>query len=199
MKLMSHDFEHGQWIPPECAYGRLVNGQFALSENLNPHLVWTNLPEGTKSLVIACVDPDVPTNREALNEMGEIPEDQPRRDFVHWLVWDVSPEVTELQKGEASVGDETTGKTFAKPIGIEALNDYTRNGEIHRGYDGPCPPGFDARLHGYEFAVYALDVESLGLPDTARWEDVRATMASHILGMALLQGIYSLNPRLQEH
>lgn len=198
MKLISHDFEHGQWIPPECAYGRLNNGEFALSDNLNPHLKWSNLPEGTKSLVIACIDPDVPTDREALNADGEIPEDQPRRDFVHWLIWNVSPEVNEIQKGEASVGDETTGKTFEKFVGVEALNDYTRNAEVHRGYDGPCPPGFDARLHGYEFMVYALDVDALDLPDTASWLQVRTAMAAHVLGMAVLQGIFSLNPRLQE-
>lgn len=198
MKLISHDFEHGQWIPPECAYGRLNNGEFALSDNLNPHLKWSNLPEGTKSLVIACIDPDVPTDREALNADGEIPEDQPRRDFVHWLIWNVSPEVNEIQKGEASVGDETTGKTFEKFVGVEALNDYTRNAEVHRGYDGPCPPGFDARLHGYEFMVYALDVDALDLPDTASWLQVRTAMAAHVLGMAVLQGIYSLNSRLQE-
>ncbi len=198
MKLISHDFEHGQWIPPECAYGRLNNGEFALSDNLNPHLKWSNLPEGTKSLVIACIDPDVPTDREALNADGEIPEDQPRRDFVHWLIWNVSPEVNEIQKGEASVGDETTGKTFEKFVGVEALNDYTRNAEVHRGYDGPCPPGFDARLHGYEFMVYALDVDALDLPDTASWLQVRTAMAAHVLGMSVLQGIFSLNPRLQE-
>ena len=198
MKLISHDFEHGQWIPPECAYGRLNNGEFALSDNLNPHLKWSNLPEGTKSLVIACIDPDVPTDREALNADGEIPEDQPRRDFVHWLIWNVSPEVNEIQKGEASVGDETTGKTFEKFVGVEALNDYTRNAEVHRGYDGPCPPEFDARLHGYEFMVYALDVDALDLPDTASWLQVRTAMAAHVLGMSVLQGIFSLNPRLQE-
>lgn len=198
MKLISHDFEHGQWIPPECAYGRLNNGEFALSDNLNPHLKWSNLPEGTKSLVIACIDPDVPTDREALNADGEIPEDQPRRDFVHWLIWNVSPEVNEIQKGEASVGDETTGKTFEKFVGVEALNDYTRNAEVHRGYDGPCPPEFDARLHGYEFMVYALDVDALDLPDTASWLQVRTAMVAHVLGMAVLQGIYTLNSRLQE-
>lgn len=198
MKLISHDFEHGQWIPPECAYGRLVDGKFALSENLNPHLKWTNLPEGTRSLVLACIDPDVPTNFQERNEAGELPEDQPRRDFVHWLVWNIHPEVCELQKGQASQGDETTGKSFVPAIGVEGLNDYTRNGEVHRGYDGPCPPGFDARMHGYEFAVYALDVEKLDLPDTASWTQVRTAMAPHVLGSALLQGIYSLNVRLQE-
>ena len=155
MKIVSQDFEHGQWIPSECAYGRLVDGQFALSENLNPHLAWSGLPEGTQSIVLACVDPDVPTDFNALNEQGEIPADQPRRDFVHWLVWDVDPSVTEIQKGEASVGDEKTGKRFAKPLGVEAINDYSSETEIHRGYDGPCPPGIDARMHGYRKYVNA--------------------------------------------
>lgn len=198
MKIVSQDFEHGQWIPSECAYGRLVGGQFALSENLNPHLAWSGLPEGTQSIVLACVDPDVPTDFNALNEQGEIPADQPRRDFVHWLVWDMDPSVTEIQKGEASVGDEKSGKRFAKPLGVEAINDYSSETEIHRGYDGPCPPGIDARMHGYEFRVFALDVKTLGLPDTARWTEVCERMASHVLGSAVIQGIYSLNPRMQK-
>ena len=83
MRIISHNFSHGEWIPSECAYGRLVEGNFALSDNLNPHLQWENLPQGTKSLVLACIDPDVPTDRQALNADGEIPAEQPRRDFVH--------------------------------------------------------------------------------------------------------------------
>ena len=106
MKITSQDFEHGQWIPSECAYGQLVDGKFALAENLNPQLSWSGLPQGTQSIVLACIDPDVPTDRKALNEDGEIPADQPRRDFVHWLVWDMDPAVCEVKKGEASVGDE---------------------------------------------------------------------------------------------
>lgn len=197
MKITSQDFEHGQWIPSECAYGQLVDGKFALAENLNPQLSWSGLPQGTQSIVLACIDPDVPTDRKALNEDGEIPADQPRRDFVHWLVWDMDPAVCEVKKGEASVGDEKSGKRFAKPMGIEAINDYSSETEIHRGYDGPCPPGFDARMHGYEFRVYALDVKTLDLPDTARWEEVCERMASYVLASATIQGIYSLNPRLQ--
>lgn len=98
MRIISHDFSHGEWIPSECAYGRLIEGNFALSDNLNPHLQWENLPQGTKSLVLACIDPDVPTDRQALNADGEIPAEQPRRDFVHWLVWDIAPSVTGVQK-----------------------------------------------------------------------------------------------------
>ena len=70
MKITSQDFEHGQWIPSECAYGQLVDGKFALAENLNPQLSWSGLPQGTQSIVLACIDPDVPTDRKALNEDG---------------------------------------------------------------------------------------------------------------------------------
>ena len=113
------------------------------------------------------------------------------------MVWDIDPSITEVKKGQAEVGDENTGKRFAQPIGIEAINDYTSQTQIHRGYDGPCPPGFDARVHGYEFRVFALDVKTLGLPDTARWAEVRQRMAPHVLASATIQGVYSLNPRLQ--
>ena len=119
------------------------------------------------------------------------------------------PEMLEVEKtlrgpmlltylaGFAAVGDENTGRRFAKPIGIEAINDYTSESHVHRGYDGPCPPGFDARMHGYEFRVFALDVKTLSLPDTARWAEVQQRMAPHVLAAATIQGIYSLNPRLQ--
>ena len=186
MKITSQDFEHGQWIPSECAYGQLVDGKFALAENLNPQLSWSGLPQGTQSIVLACIDPDVPTDRKALNEDGEIPADQPRSEFVHWLGWDMEPAVCEVKKGEASVGDEKSGKRFAKPMGIEAINDYSSETEIHRGYDGPCPPGFDARMHGYAFRVYALDVKTLDFPDTARLVEFCERMASHVLACSPL-------------
>ena len=46
-------------------------------------------------------------------------------------------------------------------------------------------------MHGYEFRVFALDVKTLGLPDTARWAEVRQRMAPHVLASATIQGIYS--------
>ena len=44
MRVFSNDFEHGEWMPCELAYGRLKEGRFALSDNLNPHSIFPNRP-----------------------------------------------------------------------------------------------------------------------------------------------------------
>ena len=67
------------------------------------------------------------------------------------------------------------------------------------GYDGPCPPWNDERLHHYVFTVYALDTDRLEV--TRRVQP--ATMSSrlskaHILDQASLTGTYTLNPKVSE-
>ncbi|SVE20694.1 uncharacterized protein METZ01_LOCUS473548 [marine metagenome] len=66
------------------------------------------------------------------------------------------------------------------------------------GYDGPCPPWNDELLHHYEFQVYALDVESLGLDDNGdfRGPDVMAAMQGHILAKGKIVGTYTQNPNV---
>ena len=62
----------------------------ALSTNRNPHLRWSDVPEGCRSFVILCVDPDVPTVGDDVNQEGRsVSADLPRTDFVHWLMVDV--------------------------------------------------------------------------------------------------------------
>jgi hypothetical protein len=62
------------------------------------------------------------------------------------------------------------------------------------GYDGPCPPFNDARVHGYRFAVYALDVPTLGLSGAFTGDDVRRAMAGHVLAEAKILGTYAIHP-----
>jgi|GEM_PF-5441185 len=115
MELQSHTFSEGEMIPERCAYGRLgEGGKTVASENLNPHLAWTDAPEGTKSFVVACLDDDVPTNLEERDHAGEIPAGQIRRRFVHWVQADVAPETTEFPEGALRHGVKTP-KKFGLP------------------------------------------------------------------------------------
>lgn len=199
MELQSHAFSEGEMIPERCAYGRMgEGGKTVAGGNLNPHLAWSGVPEGAKSFVVACLDDDVPTNLDERDRAGEIPASQPRRRFVHWVQADVSAEVNEFPEGAFRHGMKTPQK-----FGLAGINDYSRGavpeaGAVGTGYDGPCPPFFDARRHYYRFQVIALDVARLeGLPKAFTWNDVDERMKGHILATAELVGRYTLNPRLR--
>ena len=63
------------------------------------------------------------------------------------------------------------------------------------GYDGPCPPWNDARLHHYQFRLYALDVAKLDLPDAFDWQQMQQALRGHVLAEAHWIGTYTLNPQ----
>jgi Raf kinase inhibitor-like YbhB/YbcL family protein len=67
----------------------------------------------------------------------------------------------------------------------------------YRGYDGPCPPWNDERLHHYTFTVYALSVDRLQLEGDFTAVDARAAMDGHVLAEASLTGTYTNNPSVQ--
>ena len=85
----------------------------------------------------------------------------------------------------------------------QGLNDYTDafkgdpNNEGHYyGYDGPCPPWNDERIHRYVFTVYAMDFPLLPLKGNFNGRDVKEAMKGHILASASTVGTYTLNPKL---
>jgi phosphatidylethanolamine-binding protein (PEBP) family uncharacterized protein len=62
MKLISNTFEHNSFIPERCAFGiKDPDHHMTLGENKNPHLAWSNIPEEAQSLILICVDTDVPS------------------------------------------------------------------------------------------------------------------------------------------
>jgi hypothetical protein len=65
------------------------------------------------------------------------------------------------------------------------------------GYDGPCPPWNDERLHHYHFELYATDVDRCPVDGAFTARDVRAALAGHVLAEAHLTGTYSLNPAVR--
>lgn len=130
--------------------------------NVSPQLKWDNLPEGTKSIAITCLDPDAPTGSG----------------FWHWAAFNIPTSVTELPTG---AGDETLG-------GIEGV--VTLKGDSgSRAYYGPQPPEGHGP-HRYLFAVHAVDVEKLDIPEDATPTVLGFNLYFHSLARTILWGWY---------
>lgn len=209
MQLSSENFSDQQAIPGEFAFGVSDPAQHvALSSNRNPQLSWSGAPDGTRSFVICCIDSDVPTRPDDVNQEGrEVPADLPRTEFVHWLMADIPADITRLDAGSCSDGITPGGKTSpAGPEGsIQGVNDYTAwfAGDAdmkgtYLGYDGPCPPWNDSLVHHYHFTVYAIDRPSLGLKPGFDLAALRKALMGRVLAQASLTGTYTLNPRLAD-
>ncbi len=73
MNLGSTAFQDGQPIP--ISYS-------CEGKDYSPDVFWTDLPDGTRSLALTCVDPDAP--------MG---------DWIHWIAWNIPPDMKSLPEG----------------------------------------------------------------------------------------------------
>jgi Raf kinase inhibitor-like YbhB/YbcL family protein len=207
MKLWSDSWANGDRIDARYAAGRLADkGGVTFSDNLNPHLAWSEVPAGTKSLVLICHDFDVPSRADDVNQPDrEIPSDLPRVDFFHWVLVDLPPTLTRIAEGEFSRGFTPRGKSGPATLhgARHGLNDYTGwfagNAEMagsYFGYDGPFPPWNDAMVHHYVFTLYALDVPRAPLEGVFGGADARRAIYPHMLGSATFSGTYTLNRRL---
>jgi len=126
--------------------------------DVSPHLRWGDIPAGTKSLTLIADDPDAPVGT-----------------WVHWVIYDMEPLVSELWEGIAR-SEELPG------IGKQGINDFRKV-----GYGGPCPP--PGKPHRYYFKLYALDTR-LNLKTKATKQDVEQAMQGHILAQTELMGKY---------
>jgi Raf kinase inhibitor-like YbhB/YbcL family protein len=209
MKLTSTSFQPGQAIPEKFAFGApdpILH--IHLTDNHNPHLQWSGAPAGTRSFALICVDPDVPSKPDDVNQEGKtVPADLPRVNFYHWVMVDIPAQVTELAAGECSSGIVAGGKKeLGGPSGArQGVNDYTNwfasDADMkgtYRGYDGPCPPWNDSIVHHYNFTVYALSSERCEVEGNFTALQVLEAIRPHILAQASLTGTYSLNPQLKK-
>ncbi len=200
MQIGSESFAPGKSIPAEFAMGA-PNG---FGGNLNPQLHWDEVPGGTRSFVLLCIDTDAPTDPATVGRDDlQIPVEQPRTEFVHWVMVDLAGDQRSIAAGSCSDGISAHGKPAPHgPHGTrQGLNDYTGwfagNAEMagdYLGYDGPYPPANDLRMHRYFFRLFALDCEHLPLPDRFTAADVFRSMQGHVLTEAAVWGTYSLNP-----
>lgn len=207
MRLTSSCFGDHQKIPGTNSFcvpdGK---GQCTLGGNRNPDLTWSELPTGTRSLVLICHDPDVPSKADDVNKEGRlVPASLPRVDFYHWVLVDLDWNSGPIAEGEFSDGVTPRGKPGPEgPRGTrQGINDYTNwfagdkdMGGQYFGYDGPCPPWNDERLHHYLFTLYALDIPKSPVSGTFTGPDVLKAIEGHVLDKATLTGVYTQNPRV---
>jgi len=102
IKIESDAFKYGEIIPVKYTCD---------GEDISPPLRWENIPEGTKSLVLICDDPDAP--------MGT---------WDHWILFNIPPDVKELPEGIKPLEKLENGAIHGK------------NSWKKLGYGGPCPP-----------------------------------------------------------
>ena len=140
--LQSPAFENGQEMAQK--YGKKA-------QNVSPPLEWQGAPEGTGSFALAFVD---------IHPVA--------RDYVHWLVGDISPQLNSLPEGAG--GGRNSGITEVKP------------------YIGPFPP---SGTHDYEFTLYALGTDRLGVPPGATLQQFRQAAEQNSLATATLVGKFT--------
>jgi len=151
MQITSSVFDHQGLIPAKYTCD---------GADISPPLAWRGIPENTKSLALIVDDPDAPDPAA------------PRRTWVHWVLYDIPPTLTELAEGAAT----------QLPTGVrEGMNDFRRS-----RYGGPCPP---IGRHRYFFKLYALDKTLGNLPDADK-PTLEMAMQGHILMKAELVGLY---------
>ncbi|MEA1064487.1 kinase inhibitor [Apirhabdus apintestini] len=157
MKLTSEDIRDGEKLPER----HIFNGMGYQGDNISPHLAWSDVPEGTKSFVITCFDPDAPTGSG----------------WWHWVVANISADTRQLAQGAGS-------GLAALPKG--ALQTRTDFGDAK--YGGAAPPKGES--HRYIFTVHALDTAQLDVTADASGAMVGFNVHFHSLGSASLTTLY---------
>jgi Raf kinase inhibitor-like YbhB/YbcL family protein len=140
--VQSTAFESGQEMPQK--YGNKA-------QNVSPPLEWDGAPEETKSFALAFVD---------IHPVA--------RDYVHWLVADISTQLNSLPEGAG--GNRNSDLIEVKP------------------YVGPFPP---SGTHDYEFTLYALRTDRLGVGPGVTLQQFRQAAEQNSLATATLIGKFT--------
>ena len=120
MNIQSSAFKEGDTIPKKHT---------CEGEDVSPQLLWSAPPDGTKSLVLICDDPDAPVGT-----------------WVHWVLFGLSPDTKELPE-DVPDGEQVPGG--AK---------HGRNDFGNLGYGGPCPPPGPAHRYFFKLYAVDIEL-----------------------------------------
>lgn len=200
LKITVEGIRHHRPIPAKFAH--CVPDKAAHTKegaDISPAIRWSKGPKGTQSYALVAYDPDVPQTFEDANQEGRtIAAETPRRDFYHWVLIDIPAGVNGLPEGAESNGAAQILPPGKQAYGVRGVTSYGDMDQLqHGGYDGPCPPWNDARLHHYHFTLYALDVPSLNLKDAFGGKEAMDALKEHVLAEGRVTGTYTQNPKLR--
>lgn len=130
--------------------------------NTSPQLSWEPGPDGTKSYVVTCYDPDAPVVSG----------------FWHWIAVDIPGDVTSLDAGAGASDDTLPDGAF-----------HIRNDYGTRSFGGAAPPPGD-QVHRYYLVVHAVTEDSLGVDQDATPAVVGFNLAFKTAARAILVGTY---------
>ncbi|GGP48126.1 YbhB/YbcL family Raf kinase inhibitor-like protein [Saccharothrix coeruleofusca] len=153
-RVSSTDVQDGEPLP---------QAQVFEGGNTSPQLSWTGFPEGTKSFVVTCFDPDAPTPSG----------------FWHWVAVNIPASVTSLETGAGASDDTLPGDAF-----------HVRSDYGTAAFGGAAPPKGD-QVHRYYFVVHAVDVEKLDVTPDSSPAVVSFNLAFHTLARAIIVPTYA--------
>lgn len=132
-------------------------------EDVSPQLSWSGAPEGTQSFAVTCFDPDAPTGSG----------------YWHWAVYNVPADVTGLAANAGA----------SEGSGLPAGSRTLRNDAGLARYVGAGPPPGHGP-HRYVFAIHAVDVPALELPEGATPAVLGFNLFFHTLARGFVTPVY---------
>jgi|CXWL01.1.fsa_nt_gi Raf kinase inhibitor-like YbhB/YbcL family protein len=144
MSLSSGAFTDGGMLPVKYT----CNG-----EGISPPITIRNVPEKTKSIVLYMLD-----------------QDAPKDGFVHWVVYNIEPSVTNLPEGKIPTES------------VEGVNEAKET-----SYFPPCPP---SGSHRYLFTAYAVS-GTYNFLRTPTIDQLKKVMMWQVLAKATTTAIYA--------
>ncbi len=120
-------------------------------KGVSPPIHWSGVPTGTKALALVVDDSDAPVTP-----------------YIYWLVFDISPQTTELQEGSLP-------PTARQAQGTDNIAKY----------GPPCPR---SASHSYRFTLYAMNAP-VSLPKGAGLKAAWPAIAARAIARGRLTGI----------